>query len=491
MDALLEQYRKTKSQQAFADLVARYTGAVYGQCLRQVRDRAAAEDATQAVFVLLAQKAASLPEGTILEGWLFNTARYTCLNVQRMGRRRRKYESAAAETRPEVAEDKGAADAELRESLDAALARLNEKDRRAITLRYYGGKTVAQVAAELGISEDAAKQRVGRAVEKVRRIYQGLGTAPAAAAVVVALEGAYRAPAPTELVARITEGGVPAGVEAILTSARQGAMYGTAKAVVATTVVVIALGGWFGVKYAAGPAAATPAPLPATAPVSTDTPRAALQRFVGAALADDYAGAIAQTVTAIPDDQNLVRAMLRMNMAHDVLRTTWQQRYGDASQYPDLVWLSIGEIAGLMAKLPESASVFDQQGDTAVQHFRATPQEIFGADAARIPELAYQWLRSTPHYRRVDGQWRIDMDRTMRVIVDGVTAAPGEAAVQNRRLVEAIDVQGRVYREMADHLREGRYPTSAEAMQAMQSLTEQALAQYGGQTVATTALPMP
>ena len=81
---LLQEYAKNRSEAAFAELIERYVGLVYSSCWRQLRDRHLAEDATQAVFVLVSQKAAagSLRAPT-LAAWLLSTARYTCASVRR------------------------------------------------------------------------------------------------------------------------------------------------------------------------------------------------------------------------------------------------------------------------------------------------------------------------------------------------------------------------------------------------------------------------
>ena len=84
----LEAYVKTGSEKAFGELVARYSGIVYSACLRQLHDPHLADDATQAVFLVLARKAKTLPKGVVLSGWLFKAARYAAVDVVRREARR-------------------------------------------------------------------------------------------------------------------------------------------------------------------------------------------------------------------------------------------------------------------------------------------------------------------------------------------------------------------------------------------------------------------
>src|ERR1041384_971120 len=68
---LLRQYGRERSEQAFRSLVERHINVVYTVALRHTDNSAMAEDVTQAVFTVLAEKACALPNGTLLAGWLY------------------------------------------------------------------------------------------------------------------------------------------------------------------------------------------------------------------------------------------------------------------------------------------------------------------------------------------------------------------------------------------------------------------------------------
>src|SRR4051812_41948982 len=147
------------AQAAFAELVRRHVNWVYSTARRLVNDAHLADDVTQAVFVVLAKKAGKVKQSGSISPWLFQVVQYVSRGALKMQRRRKFHEGKAAEMKAyETIEEVNWG--ELSEMLDGAVGKLREIDRRAVLLRFYEQKSFAQVAVEMGTSEDAARKRV-------------------------------------------------------------------------------------------------------------------------------------------------------------------------------------------------------------------------------------------------------------------------------------------------------------------------------------------
>src|SRR6478672_11720198 len=85
---LLRQYAEEQSEAAFAMLVERHVNLVFSAARRSVDNVEQAQEITQAVFIILARKARLLRQGTVLSGWLYQTARLTAANFLRAESRR-------------------------------------------------------------------------------------------------------------------------------------------------------------------------------------------------------------------------------------------------------------------------------------------------------------------------------------------------------------------------------------------------------------------
>ena len=173
---LLQQYAKEGAEEAFAALVTRHVHLVYFAALRKTGNPHAAEEITQAVFIILAKKAAGLSQKTILPGWLYQTTRLTAASflrdeIRRTRREQEAYmESLSHEPESEIWP-------EIAPLLEDAMSGLGEKDRNAIVLRFFRGKSFAEVGAAFGASENAAKKRVAYALEKLRKFFARRGVA--------------------------------------------------------------------------------------------------------------------------------------------------------------------------------------------------------------------------------------------------------------------------------------------------------------------------
>jgi RNA polymerase sigma factor (sigma-70 family) len=192
-EELLRRYRDRRRADAFAEMVRRHQPMVFRTCMRIVGSNHDAEDATQSVFLVLAQRPQVVRQSLV--GCLHELARAATAELCRSRRRRQQREEMAARIKslfrrlcggPPLMENQ-----ELREELDVALAQLPDAQRQAVILHYLEGLSQQEAARQAGCTQVTLGWRAMKGVERLRTILgrRGVVLAPATLAALLTTEG--------------------------------------------------------------------------------------------------------------------------------------------------------------------------------------------------------------------------------------------------------------------------------------------------------------
>jgi RNA polymerase sigma factor (sigma-70 family) len=179
---LLRVYAEANSQEAFAELVRRHSNLVYSAALRQTHNDAhLAQDVAQLVFADLARKARKLAGHPCLTGWLYTSTFFSARKLTRTEQRRRIREQEAQSMQQllkSIPEDEWE---RIEPVLDQAMHQLKEDERSVILMRYFENQQFSEIGTQIGLSEDGARKRVDRALNKLRLALSKHATASTAA----------------------------------------------------------------------------------------------------------------------------------------------------------------------------------------------------------------------------------------------------------------------------------------------------------------------
>ena len=156
---LLGEFIRSRDEAAFACLVKRHAPMVFGVCRRIVGDSHIAEDAFQAVFLVLARRATIVRPREQVGNWLFGVAYRTALKARtELARRRSKEKQVLAMPHTEVMPPEIWHDVQA--VLDEELARLPDKLRLAVVLCDLEGRPQREVARQLRLPPTTLANRV-------------------------------------------------------------------------------------------------------------------------------------------------------------------------------------------------------------------------------------------------------------------------------------------------------------------------------------------
>lgn len=155
---LLEEFTLHHDQEAFATLVARHGGMVLRVCRRVLQHQQDAEDAVQAVFIVLASQAGTIRKTESLAAWLHGVAYRTAMKAKRTAARRRNHE-AGASVKAANATTSPCWD-DVKTVLDEAIGALPTVYRSVFVVCVLEGKTGLQAARDLGIPSGTVSSRL-------------------------------------------------------------------------------------------------------------------------------------------------------------------------------------------------------------------------------------------------------------------------------------------------------------------------------------------
>jgi RNA polymerase sigma factor (sigma-70 family) len=240
---LLERYVRGRDESAFAALVTRYGAMVLRLCRRILGDTHEAEDAFQAVFLILARKAGSIRQPEALPGWLHGVARRVALKARTKsaGRACADLPSADALADPHPDPLAQLSARELLDLLEAEVRHLPAPQRSAVVLCCLEGLTLEDTARRLGATVGSLKGHLERGRRRLHARLARRGIALSAALALVAFSRSVAAPARLQQSAvRAAFGGADGSAAALAETILRG-MYAAKLAGVAALVMTLAL----------------------------------------------------------------------------------------------------------------------------------------------------------------------------------------------------------------------------------------------------------
>lgn len=255
LDEELALLRAGKTAAACEKIVTTHGALVKSACYRVLRDEGLAEDAAQETFVLLMQKAASLPPDTVLAGWLYHAACRIALNHQRAAMRRRVRENSAEALNQMIPDTQPNLWTEIEPHLDEAMLALPVRQRDLVVQCYFQSRSQRSVAAAMGCSESVVSRELGAAMEALRQFFTKRHVV-VSAVVLAGLLPAHAASASMAGGATMVTAMMAAPVSTTLTAALLSSKFMLTTAAVSCTLTVAAAGYYFTASRSTDPYAA-------------------------------------------------------------------------------------------------------------------------------------------------------------------------------------------------------------------------------------------
>lgn len=400
---LLAEFVQHRRQDAFGQLVERHGAMVLGVCRAILRNASDAEDASQAVFLTLAQRASSLQGRSTLVGWLHRVAWYIATRAATAAAIRQRHEREAALMPQETTNDPQNIAPDV---LHAELEALPEKYRVPLLLHHIEGRTEKETAALLKCAPGTASMRLSRGRQMLRQRLQRRGVAVSAIGMMAVIANQASAEVLPTFVATASQTAVAvlagktaaAAASVSVATLAKGALdmlfWNKMKIVVTALAVIVLVGGAGVVTYGVG-AEATPSTLPATRPDAvaqggggaTAIPAGHVRLSIANPTIADSLCLVQQLTLEIP--KGAPSALIMENYGwKGATNNQGGSGYGDTNSKPTTITITL--VATLAYEKPDTQRLtfyFDYAGKTNLEsHNVAAPAKL--ADLVKIDAKA-------------------------------------------------------------------------------------------------------
>ena len=214
---LLDRFASDGFHEAFREFVNRHLPLVFATAVRRLNgDVHAAADIAQIVFARAAGDARRLSRHPVLTGWLYLAVRNAVTDRIRAERRRLKREQAAHDLQEVLMSNDGPLEPDkLKPVIDRALDELPDREREMVLLRFFQARSFAEIGAAFGVSEEAARKRIARSLERLHDALSRRGITSTAAALATTLGADCAVAAPAGLASSIATSAVAAAPAAL------------------------------------------------------------------------------------------------------------------------------------------------------------------------------------------------------------------------------------------------------------------------------------